>query len=56
MFAGATAPLLGGGESGPSWRAFPFSATENLFVGAMGLERDGQASWKKKEKLARKQR
>ena len=26
---------LGGGESGSTWRAFPFSATENLFGGAM---------------------
>ena len=30
-------PLLGGGEPGPSWRAFPFSAAENLFVGAMSV-------------------
>ena len=26
---------LGGGESGSTWRAFPFSAPENLFGGAM---------------------
>ena len=28
-------PRLAGGESGPSRWAFPFSAVENLFVGAM---------------------
>ena len=33
---GRPRPLLGGGEPGPSWRAFPFSAAENLFIGAMG--------------------
>ena len=27
----------GGGEPGPSWQAFPFSAAENLFAGAMGV-------------------
>ena len=30
-------PLLGGGEPGPSWRAFPFSVAENLFTGAMSV-------------------
>jgi hypothetical protein len=27
---------LGGGESGPSLRAFPFCAAENLLTGVMG--------------------
>ena len=30
---GRPRPLLGGGELGPSWRALPFSVTENLFAG-----------------------
>ena len=29
--------LTGTAALGPSWRAFPFSAAENLFVGAMGV-------------------
>ena len=40
----AASAALGRGESGPSWRAFPFSAAENLF-GAMGT-----ASSQEKEK------
>ena len=36
-------PRLGGGDSSSTWRAFPFSAAENLFGGAMKKEekRDG---------------
>ena len=34
---GRPRPRLAGGESGPSWWAFPFSAAENLFGGAMGM-------------------
>ena len=33
---GRPRPPLGGGKPGPSWWAFPFSTTENLFGGAMG--------------------
>ena len=32
---GRPRPLLGGGEPGPSLGAFPFSAAENLRIGAM---------------------
>ena len=43
---GRPRPRLAGGESGPSWRAFPFSAAENLFGGAMemasGQEGEGE--------------
>ena len=31
-------PRLAGGESGPSRRAFPFSAAENLFMGTVGRD------------------
>ena len=40
--------LLGGGEPGPSWRAFPFSAAENLFTGAMGVGASNEAREKKR--------
>ena len=33
---GRPRPRLGTGEPGPSRGAFPFSAAENLFDGAMG--------------------
>ena len=32
---GRPRPRLGGGEAGSTWRAFPFSAAENLLDGAM---------------------
>ena len=35
---GQPQPRLGGGESSSTWRAFPFSAAENLFGGAMKKE------------------
>ena len=41
-------PRLGVGESGSTWRAFPFSVAENLFDGAMkkedpeGMDRKGR--------------
>ena len=35
---GRPRPRLAGGESGPSRRALPFSAVENLFMGAMGRD------------------
>ena len=43
------APLLGGGEPGPSCRAFPFSVTENLFVGAMGVVARSETMSKEEE-------
>ena len=46
---GRPRPRLGGGGSGPTWRAFTFSAAENLFGGAMkkkgkqeGMDRKGR--------------
>ena len=46
---GRPRPRLGGGGSGSTWRAFPFSAAENLFGGAMkkkekqeGMDRKGR--------------
>ena len=46
---GRPRPRLGGGESGSTWRAFPSSAAENLFGGAMkkkdkqeGMDRKGR--------------
>ena len=46
---GRPRPRLGGGESSSTWRAFPFSAAENLFGGAMkkkekqeGMDRKGR--------------
>ena len=32
---GRPRPRLGAGEAGSTWRAFPFSAAENLLDGAM---------------------
>ena len=40
---------MGGGEPGPSWRAFPFSAVENFFVGAMDVTASSEARKKKQE-------
>ena len=38
---------LGGGEAGSTWRAFPFSAAENLLDGAMKKkEKQGGMNWK----------
>ena len=34
---GRPGPRFAGVESGPSWRAFPFSTAENLFRRAMGM-------------------
>ena len=42
-------PLLGGGEPGPSWRAFPFSTAENLFVRVMSV---AARRWIKEEEEA----
>ena len=44
---GRPQPLVGGEEPGPSWRAFPFSAAENLFVGTMGVATSNEARKKK---------
>ena len=44
---GRPRPRLAGGEPGPSWRAFPFSAAENLLDGAMKKkEKQGGMNWK----------
>ena len=40
-------PLLGGGEPGASWRAFPFSVAENLFIGAIGVAASSETREKK---------
>ena len=45
---GRSRPCLGGGVPGPSWRAFPFSAAENLFAGAMGVATGTGAREKKR--------
>ena len=45
---GRPRPLLGSGEPGPSWRAFPFSAAENLFLGAMGIAASNEARKEKR--------
>ena len=46
---GRPRPRLGGGGSGSTWRAFPFSAAKNLFGGSMkkkekqeGMDRKGR--------------
>ena len=44
---GRPRPLLGGGEPGPSWRAFPFSVAENLRIGTMGIAASNEAREKK---------
>ena len=44
---GRPRPLLGGCEPSPSWWAFPFSAAENLFIGAMGVAASSEARKKK---------
>ena len=46
---GQPRPLLGGGETGPAWRAFPFSTAENLFVDAMSVT---TRRWSKEEEEA----
>ena len=51
---GRPRPLLGGGEPGPSWRAFPFSAAESLFAGAMGVAAGSEARKKKEQEKQRK--
>ena len=44
---GRPRPRLGGGEAGSTWRAFPFSAAENLLDGAMKKkEKQGEMNWK----------
>ena len=44
---GRPRPRLGGGEAGSTWRAFPFSAAENLLDGAMKKkEKQGWMNWK----------
>jgi len=45
---GRPLPLLGSGEPGPSWRAFPLSAAENLFAGTMGVPTINEAREKKR--------
>ena len=43
-----TRSLLGSGEPGPSWQAFPFSASENIFAGAMGVTTSDEEREKKR--------
>ena len=44
---GRPRPRLGGGEAGSTWRAFPFSAAENLLDGAMKKkEKQGEMNQK----------
>ena len=44
---GRPRPCLGGGEAGSTWRAYPFSADENLLDGAMKKkEKRGGMNWK----------
>ena len=44
---GRPRPCLGGGEAGSTWRAYPFSADENLHDGAMKKkEKQGGVNWK----------
>ena len=44
---GRPRPRLGGVEAGSTWRAFPFSAAENLLDGAMKKkEKQGGMNWK----------
>ena len=44
---GSPRPRLGGGEAGSTWRAFPFSAAENLLDGAMKKkEKQKGMNWK----------
>ena len=50
---GRARTLLGEGEPGPSWRAFPFSAAENLFISAMDVAAGPEAT--KKEEAEREE-